>query len=95
MAVLQNWCDDAKLVDAKVAMWTGLPLWIPEADPEYGGMLLASGQRAVDAGLLTRPWADTARDTLAWAHTAGTVAQSAAALAPEAEAEILASLAAP
>ena len=84
------WCSDSELVNAKVAPWTGLPLWIPEADPDFGGMLLASGQRAVDAGLRTRPWLETARDTLAWARTAGAVAESTAALSPEAEAEILA-----
>lgn len=84
------WCDDADLVHAKVAPWTGLPLWIPEADPDFGGMLLGSGQRAADAGLQTRPWAQTARDTLAWAREAGASAQSAAALSPEAEAKILA-----
>ena len=87
------WCDDAILLDAKVAPWTGLPLWLPEADPDFGGMLLGSGQRAVDAGLRTRPWVQTARDTLAWARAAGAAAQSTAALAPEAEAEILATVA--
>lgn len=85
------WCDDAKLVDAKVAPWTGLPLWIPETDPDFGGMLLASGQAAVDAGLRTRPWLETARDTLAWAREAGASAHAASALTSEAEAEILAS----
>ncbi len=84
------WCDDAKLVDAKVAPWTGLPLWIPEADPEFGGMLLASSQAAVDAGLHTRPWLETARDTLAWARAAGSAAHSTTALTAEAEANILA-----
>ncbi|MES2584108.1 MAG: NAD-dependent epimerase/dehydratase family protein [Pseudomonadota bacterium] len=84
------WCDDAKLVDAKIAPWTGLPLWIPEADPAFGGMLLASAQAAVEAGLRTRPWDETARDTLAWAREAGASAHSATALTPEAEAQILA-----
>jgi 2'-hydroxyisoflavone reductase len=89
------WCDDATLVAAKVAPWTGLPLWIPEADPEFGGMLLGSGQAAVDAGLHTRPWVDTARDTLAWAREVGASAHSIAALTPEAEAEVLATMAMP
>jgi len=83
------WCDDAALVRAQVAPWTGLPLWIPEADPDFGGMLLGSGQRAVEAGLQTRPWGHTARDTLAWAEEVGAAAHSAAALTPEAEAHIL------
>ena len=86
------WCDDATLVRAQVAPWSGLPLWIPEADPDFGGMLLASGQRAIDAGLYTRPWLETARDTLAWARTAGAPAHSGSTLTSEAEAEILAEL---
>ena len=86
------WCDDAALLHANAAPWTGLPLWIPEADADFGGMLLASDQRAVQAGLTTRPWVETARDTLAWALAAGSSAVSAATLTPEAEAEILAVL---
>ena len=84
------WCGDQELVDAKVAPWTGLPLWIPESDADFGGMLMASGQRAVDAGLGTRPWLDTARDSLAWARGAGAAAQSTAALSAEAESDFLA-----
>lgn len=89
-AVELVWCDDAKLLEAKVAPWTGLPLWIPEADPDFGGMLLASGQAAAAAGLQTRPWVDTARDTLAWAREAGIAAHCASALTGEAEANLLA-----
>lgn len=90
-ATLQ-WCDDADLVRAEVAPWTGLPLWIPESDPDFGGMLLASDGRARQAGLQTRPWSATARDTLAWARVAGVAAQSGAAITSEAEAAVLASL---
>ena len=86
------WCDDAHLLQAKVEPWSGLPLWIPEADPDFGGMLLASNQRAVQAGLRTRPWVETARDTLAWARAAGSAAGSGATLTMEAEADILAGL---
>lgn len=87
------WVDDELLVSANVAPWTGLPLWIPEADPNFGGMLLASGARALEVGLTTRPWAQTARDTLVWAREAGIAAVSAAALTPEAETELLTRLA--
>lgn len=86
------WCDDATLLLANVVPWTGLPMWIPEKDADFGGMLLASDQRAVQAGLTTRPWVDTARDTLAWALAAGSPAGSAVALTAEAEADILAAL---
>jgi 2'-hydroxyisoflavone reductase len=86
------WCDDADLLRANVAPWSGLPLWIPEADADFGGMLLASDQRAVEAGLTTRPWVETARDTLTWALAAGSPAGSAVTLTAEAEAEIMAGL---
>ena len=84
------WCDDAQLLRANVAPWSGMPLWIPEADADSGGMLLASDHRAAKAGLTTRPWVVTARDTLAWALAAGSPAGSAVTLTAEAEAEILA-----
>lgn len=83
------WCDDATLLRANVAPWTGLPLWIPETDPDFGGMLLASDQHAVQVGLTTRPWVATARDTLEWARTAGIAASLVNTLTAEAEAEIL------
>jgi 2'-hydroxyisoflavone reductase len=86
------WCDDARLLHADVAPWTGLPLWIPEEDPDSGGLLLASDQLAVQAGLTTRPWVETAQDTLAWARAVGGVAASAVALTCAAEAQILISM---
>jgi 2'-hydroxyisoflavone reductase len=86
------WCDDARLLHAEVAPWTGLPLWITEADPDSGGMLLASDQLAVQTGLATRPWIETAQDTLAWACAAGSSASSAVALTALAEAALLADL---
>ncbi|MBK6595550.1 MAG: NAD-dependent epimerase/dehydratase family protein [Burkholderiales bacterium] len=83
------WRDDADLVRADVAPWSGLPLWIPEADAEHGGMLLASNRRAIAAGLTTRPWMDTVRDTLIWARSVGPAAASTVAMTPEAEAALL------
>ena len=41
-----------------------LPLWI--RDPEFAGMLSVPVERAVAAGLTTRPLAETVADTLAW-----------------------------
>jgi 2'-hydroxyisoflavone reductase len=86
------WCADADLVRAKVVPWTGLPLWIPEADPDFGGMLLGSNQRAVEAGLQIRPWAQTAHDTFTWAQAAGSATHPPAALTLQAEAKILANM---
>jgi 2'-hydroxyisoflavone reductase len=59
------WQPDAALLAAGVAPWTGLPLWIPEGDADFGGMLLARNERAIAAGLCCRPIADTVAATLA------------------------------
>lgn len=61
-----TWVPDADLVAAGVSPWTEMPLWIPESDPGYGGMLLGSNEKAVAAGLRFRPIAETIRATLAW-----------------------------
>jgi len=85
-----SWFDDQALIAAKVEPWSELPLWIPEADPAFGGMLLGANARARAAGLHTRPLADTVRDTLAWARTPeGLVARSPHALTAGREAELL------
>jgi 2'-hydroxyisoflavone reductase len=60
------WVPDAELVAAGVKAWTEMPLWIPEDDPGYGGMLLGSNEGAVAAGLRFRPISETIRATLAW-----------------------------
>jgi 2'-hydroxyisoflavone reductase len=84
-----QWHSDAELLAAQVDPWMGLPLWIPEDDAESGGMLLGRNDRAVAAGLVTRPWVDTARDTLAWARAAG-LSIPATALQPQQERDLLA-----
>lgn len=84
-----QWIADGDLVKAGVAMWTGLPLWIPEDEPGFGGMLLGKGEKARAAGLFTRPWADTVRDTLAWALQAGEAARGNAGLSAAQESALL------
>jgi len=89
-----TWMPDEQLLALGVAPWTGLPLWLPESDPQFGGMLLADLSRARAAGLRTRPVEATAADTLAWARAPrepgwdGT--KQVATLGPEREAECLA-----
>lgn len=89
-----TWKPDAMLLVLGVAPWTGLPLWLPEEDPSYGGMLLGDASRAVAAGLTTRSIQATAADTLAWAQAprepGWETSKLVATLAPEREAEILA-----
>jgi 2'-hydroxyisoflavone reductase len=62
-----TWVPSAFLAEHDVEPWSGgqaLPLWLPR--PEYDGMLARDAVPALDAGLVVRPVADTARDTLAW-----------------------------
>lgn len=87
------WLDDGVLTAAQVAPWTGLPLWIPESDADFGGMLLADCSKARQAGLTTRPWVDTIRDTLRWAQDHADTAVGAACLSREIEAALIASAA--
>jgi len=65
------WASDDELVAAEVKPWTELPLWIPEADAQFGGMLLVDNARAVAAGLTFRPVLDTVRATLEWDRAEG------------------------
>jgi 2'-hydroxyisoflavone reductase len=62
-----SWLPQEFLVDRGVQPWVGpesLPLWLPR--PQYDGMVAHDATPSYDAGLVTRPIADTARDTLAW-----------------------------
>jgi 2'-hydroxyisoflavone reductase len=63
-----HWIDDQTLLDAGVEMWTGLPLWIAASD-EASGLMLASAERAVNAGLTFRAIDDTVAATLSWAQS--------------------------
>ena len=89
-----TWMADEALLAREVAPWTGLPLWLPESDPAFGGMLLADLTRARAAGLRTRDARDTVADTLAWTPDADDLAaaRAVATLTPEREAQILASI---
>lgn len=62
-----HWMPDDALLAAGVQPWTELPLWIPESDLAFGGLMDGSDVRARRAGLATRPIVDTVRDTLRWA----------------------------
>lgn len=62
-----TWLPDAFLEAEGVAPWTGpdsIPVWLPR--PEYDGMLAHDAQPALDAGLVVRTIAETARDTHHW-----------------------------
>jgi 2'-hydroxyisoflavone reductase len=60
------WIDDATLLSHGVAPWVGLPLWLPENDPDSGGFMTFDCRRALEAGLMPRPLVGTIDDTAAW-----------------------------
>ena len=60
-----TWVPAPFLESLKVAPWSDMPAWMP-GDGEAAGMMRASIQAALDAGLTHRPLAETVRDTLAW-----------------------------
>lgn len=62
-----HWLADEVLLANHVQPWTELPLWIPESDEVFGGLMDGSDVRARRAGLETRPVVETIRDTLRWA----------------------------
>lgn len=62
-----TWVDQDFLEQQGVEPWAGdrgVPLWLPR--PAYDGMLAHDAAPSLDAGLVPRPVAETARDTLAW-----------------------------
>ncbi|MGB0100061.1 MAG: NAD-dependent epimerase/dehydratase family protein [Nocardioides sp.] len=62
-----TWVPQETLTEQGVEPWMGpgsLPLWLPR--PEHDGMLAHDPAPSYAAGLVVRPLADSARDTLAW-----------------------------
>ncbi|MDX6287717.1 MAG: hypothetical protein QOG53_3202 [Frankiales bacterium] len=63
------WVDPSFLVDRGVEPWTELPIWVPP-DSEIFSMHCGDVSRAVNAGLICRPIAETVADTWAWMQSA-------------------------
>ncbi len=66
------WVDRAFLESQGIKRWSGprsLPLWLPL--PDFAGFNTRDTSPARAAGLTVRPLAETARDTLTWARSAG------------------------
>jgi 2'-hydroxyisoflavone reductase len=64
-----HWISEAFLLENGVQPWSELPLWIPENDPESGGMEQVNVQKAVQSGLSFRSLEDTVQSTLVWANS--------------------------
>lgn len=63
-----HWLPFARFAEAGLAPWTDLPLILPD-DPAYAHFMTIHPARALAAGLVLRPLADTLADLLAWDRT--------------------------
>jgi 2'-hydroxyisoflavone reductase len=77
------WMDNKWLLEAGAQPWMELPLWLGEDD------MAVSIAKAVEAGLIFRPIADTVRDTLAWEATRPQDREWRAGMKREKEEELL------
>ena len=90
-----RWTDPDRILAADIAPWTDLPIWLPPGEL-YDTLHAADVSKAVAAGLRCRPVGETVSDT--WAclrglggHAPQRADRPAVGLAPEREAEVLAS----
>ncbi len=82
-----TWVDERFLLSAGIKPWMELPVWMPGA-PDAG---TADCRKALRHELEFRPLVKTVQDTLAWDRSRPESAPRRAGLAPEREAEVLAS----
>jgi 2'-hydroxyisoflavone reductase len=59
------WAPDEVLLEHKVAVWSGLPLWSPVGE-EAAAVWDTDVSSTLAAGLVCRPTQDTVRETWAW-----------------------------
>jgi 2'-hydroxyisoflavone reductase len=64
------WAPPARILEAGIAPWTELPIWLPPED-EYAALHDLGVEKAHAAGLVTRPAAETVADTWAWLESLG------------------------
>jgi 2'-hydroxyisoflavone reductase len=83
---------DDILVAHGVVPWVGLPLWLPDTEPDAAGFMSVSGAKAQEAGLVARGLADTVRDTAEWLAARTNTEAWQHVLSSDAERKILASV---
>jgi nucleoside-diphosphate-sugar epimerase len=87
------WMDEGFLFSQGVAPWFELPLWLPDV-PDTAGFWAVSGASAKAAGLRTRPFGESVRDTWEWLRSGGEVQPAPGVLpfgiSPEKEQQVLA-----
>ena len=81
------WARDEFLKENQADTFSQLPFYIPAASDQ--GIMAASIERAVAAGLTFRPLADTVNDTLTWDNSRPTDAPRKVGLSLERERELL------
>ena len=86
-----TWVDQDFLRQHEVRAWGELPVWVRQ-DPDNAGFMTVSVAKARARGLTYRPFAETARDTLAYHKSRPEERQATlrAGLKPEKEAAVLA-----
>jgi 2'-hydroxyisoflavone reductase len=83
-----TWVSDEFLLEAGVAPWSEMPLWMP-ANYSLPALSRTNCEKAIAAGLTFRPLARTARDTLAWDTARPENAERHAGLQAEKEIRLL------
>ncbi len=82
------WIPDSLLLEAGVAPWSEMPLWLPD-DLGLGNMMTLDDTRALATGLRFRDIRETFAATNEWAKTVPETRQRRAGLTPERERQLL------
>lgn len=89
-----RWTDPGVILDAGIAPWTQLPVWVPPGGDMHDSLHSGDVSRAVATGLTCRSVEETVADTWAWLQGIGGVAPQRAdrppvGLDPVVEAKVL------
>ncbi|MBI3153042.1 MAG: SDR family oxidoreductase [Chloroflexi bacterium] len=83
-----KWASVEFLNENNVAPWSDMPAWLPDTDEEKG-FARVDVSKAMHAGLVISPLAETVKDTLTWASELPSEHEWKAGLTSEREAELL------
>ncbi|MFF4355338.1 SDR family oxidoreductase [Streptomyces sp. NPDC001604] len=89
-----RWIDPGVVLDAGIAPWTQLPVWVPPGTDMHDSMHSGDVSRALASGLVCRPVGETVADTWRWLQGIGGAApqrpdRPPVGLDPEVEAKVL------